>query len=87
MLPCINKQLFGMECLGCGIQRATLLVFRGDFVMAFKIYPAIYTLILLTVFLIFNLFVKFKYDEKLKIALIIINVSIIIISYFFKTTN
>lgn len=87
MLPCINKQLFGMECLGCGIQRATLLVFRGDFVMAFKIYPAIYTLILLAVFLIFNLFVKFKYDEKLKIALIIINVSIIIISYFFKTTN
>ncbi|MCK0124679.1 DUF2752 domain-containing protein [Gelidibacter sp. F2691] len=87
MLPCINKQLLGMECLGCGIQRATVLVFRGDFVLAFKTYPAIYALILLALFLIFNLFIKFKYDEKLKIALIILSVGIIIISYILKITN
>ena len=46
MLPCLNKQLFGIDCLGCGIQRATALLFKGEFIAAFKIYPAIYSLLL-----------------------------------------
>ena len=75
MLPCINKKIFGIECLGCGIQRATVLLFRGEFIAAFKIYPAIYTLLLLLLFLIFNLFVKFKYDKIIKFSLIIIFLS------------
>lgn len=87
MLPCLNKQLFGMECLGCGIQRATILLFKGDFLLAFKIYPAIYTLFLLTLFLIFNLFVKFKYDYGIKMGLIVLNVLIIVISYLLKIIN
>lgn len=84
LLPCLNKQLFGIECLGCGIQRATVLFFKGDFLMAFKMYPAIYTLLLLTVFLIFNLFVRFKYDYTIKMGLIFLNVGIVVISYFIK---
>ncbi|MBO3097720.1 DUF2752 domain-containing protein [Gelidibacter sp. DF109] len=84
MLPCLNKQLFGIDCLGCGIQRATILVFKGDFLMAFKMYPAIYTLFLLTLFLIFNLFIKFKYDYTIKMVLIFLNVGIVVISYFIK---
>ncbi|MEZ4779264.1 MAG: DUF2752 domain-containing protein [Flavobacteriaceae bacterium] len=84
MLPCLNKQLFGIECLGCGIQRATALLFRGEFILAFKMYPAIYTLILLAIFLITTLFIKFKYERPVKIFLIAINILIIIISYFIK---
>lgn len=52
--------------------------------MAFKMYPAIYTLLLLTVFLIFNLFVRFKYDYTIKMGLIFLNVGIVVISYFIK---
>jgi len=84
MLPCLNKQLFGIECFGCGIQRATVHLFRGEFLEAFKLYPAIYTLFLLLIFLIFNLFVKFRFDRKIKFTLIILNVLIIIVSYFIK---
>ena len=84
MLPCLNKQLFGIDCLGCGIQRASLLLFQGEFKAAFLMYPAIYTLFLLAVFLIFNLFVKFKFDHTIKMGLIVLNVAIIIISYFIK---
>lgn len=87
MLPCLSKKLFGVECFGCGMQRATLLLFRGEFVAAFKMYPAIYSLCVLGIFLIFNLFIKFKHDEKIKIALVILNISIIVISYFIKITN
>lgn len=84
MLPCLNKKLFGVECLGCGIQRAAVLVFRGEYTAAFIMYPAIYSLFLLALFLIFNLFVKFKHDYFIKMSLIVLNVAIIIISYFIK---
>ncbi|MEZ4802764.1 MAG: DUF2752 domain-containing protein [Gelidibacter sp.] len=84
MLPCLNKKLFGVECLGCGIQRATVLMFQGEFTAAFFMYPAIYSLFLLAIFLIFNLFVKFKYDHTIKMVLIVLNVTIIIVSYFIK---
>lgn len=87
MLPCLNKQLFGVECLGCGIQRATFLFFKGDLIMAFKTYPAIYTLFILALFLIFNLFVKFKHDYGIKMGLIILNVMIVVISYLIKIIN
>lgn len=84
MLPCLNKKLFGFDCLGCGAQRAFVLVFEGNFPAAFKMYPAIFTLQLLLVFLIFNLFVKFKFDWHIKAGLIILNAAIIIVSYLYK---
>lgn len=87
MIPCLNKQLLGVDCLGCGIQRATILLFQGEFKAAFIMYPAIYSLFLLAVFLIFNLFVKFKHDETIKIILVIMSISIIIINYVLKITN
>lgn len=84
MLPCLNKELFGLECLGCGIQRATVLFFRGDFAGAFHIYPAIYLMFLLLLFLLFNFFTKFKYDFIIKVGLISVTVVVVLISYFYK---
>ena len=87
MIQCTNKKLFGIECLGCGIQRATVLLFRGEWLAAFKMYPAIYTIILLVALVIFNYFVKFKYDQKIKIGLLILNAVIIVVSYFIKMSK
>jgi Protein of unknown function (DUF2752) len=87
MLPCLNKQLFGIECLGCGIQRAAVLLFKGEFIAAFKMYPAIYSLFILVAFLLLNLFLKFKYAGPIKIFLISLNVAIIVISYIIKMNN
>lgn len=87
MLQCTNKQLFGIECLGCGMQRATALLFRGEWIAAFKMYPAIYTIILLVALVIFNYFIKFKYDQQIKIGLLLLNAVIIVVSYFIKMSN
>ncbi|MFT5103266.1 MAG: hypothetical protein ACI86C_000918 [Candidatus Latescibacterota bacterium] len=87
LLTCINKQIFGVECLGCGAQRSAALLFRGEFVAAFKMYPAIYTLVLLLLFILFNIFVKFKYDYKIKVGLLFLNVAIIIVSYTIKMSQ
>jgi hypothetical protein len=84
MLPCLNKQLLGVECLGCGFQRAFLFLIKGDFIAAFKMYPAIYSILLLGIFIIFNFYYKFKFDYQLKMGLIFLNVLIVIISYLFK---
>ena len=46
MFPCMSKTLFGVDCLGCGFQRSFLLLLNGDFVEAFKMYPAIYVMLL-----------------------------------------
>ena len=84
MIPCLTKKLFGIDCFGCGFQRSLLLVFQGKFVAAFNMYPAIYTLMLFAGFLTLNIFYKFKYAEKIKLILVVLNVVIIVTSYFIK---
>lgn len=84
MLPCFSKTYFNMNCLGCGAQRAAAFLFKGEFVAAFKMYPAIYTLLLFALFLIFNQFYKIKYSEQLKIVLVVSNILLIVINYLLK---
>lgn len=79
-----QQKAFGIDCMGCGFQRAFSLLLKGDFIAAFQMYPAIYTLLLLGLFLIAGLFVKFKYSEKIKIGLVILNLLIIVVSYIIK---
>ncbi|MFC2147015.1 MAG: DUF2752 domain-containing protein [Eudoraea sp.] len=84
MLPCMNKQLLGIECTGCGIQRAAVLLFHGEFVEAFKMYPAIYPLILLMGFLLLDNLMTIKYANKISIFLMIATVTTILINYILK---
>ena len=84
LLPCLNKQFFGLECYGCGGQRAMLLLLDGNFAGAFNIFPAIYPLLFLLVFVLINIFVKFKFDFSIKIGLIILTASTILLNYLIK---
>ncbi len=87
MLPCLNKQLFGFDCLGCGIQRAIHYIFQGDFIAAFKIYPAIYTLIPLFIVIGINFFLKFRSLNKIINYLAVASILIIILSFIVKKFN
>ena len=87
MLPCLNKKLFGFDCLGCGLQRSVSLIFHGEFIAAFKMYPAIYPLILLFAFIGINFFIKFEHSSKIINALAIITITTIVISYIIKIIN
>lgn len=84
MLPCINKAVFGIDCMGCGMQRSIALLASGEFVSAFKMFPAIYSLLLLLLVVGLNIFVKFKYAHHIKMGLIILNGVIIVLGYFFR---
>lgn len=78
MLPCLNKQVLGMACPGCGIQRAATLLFQGEFWAAFKMYPAIYPILALFGFLFADAFFKIKYANQISIGLMITSVVFIL---------
>ena len=87
MIPCLNKKLLGFECLGCGGQRAFALLLDGNFISAFKMYPAIYPLIALFAIIGLNFFIKFKYANLLIRSLAILSIATIIINYTIKLIN
>ena len=85
MLPCFSKKYLDMNCLGCGAQRAAAFLIKGEFIAAFKMYPALYTIILFVLFLIFNFFYSTKYSEQIKIILVVVNILLIVTNYLLKT--
>ncbi len=87
MLPCLNKKLFGIDCPGCGTQRAVKLIFDGEFFRAFQMFPAIYTTAILVIFIGLHLLDKSRNYSRLVIGTAILNALITIISYIYKLTN
>ena len=87
MIPCMNKSLFGVECPGCGTQRAINFILNGDFAAAFHIFPAIYTTLLLFSLLGLHFIDKSRNYQKIIIVMAIANGLIMIISYIYKMTN
>lgn len=87
MIPCMNKTLFGVECFGCGTQRALLLLFQGDFIGAFKMFPAIYTTILFFLFVALHFIDKSRNYRSFLIIFAIVNAIIMVGSYFYKHFN
>ncbi len=87
MIPCMSKTLFGIECLGCGTQRAFLLLLQGDFVGAFKMYPAIYTLVLFFSVIILHFIDKKRNYLSFIKWLAIANGVIMIVSYLIKIST
>lgn len=85
MLPCLNKKIFGFECMGCGIQRSISLILHGNFADAFYMYPAIYTLILMFGVITLNGIRHFKNAYKIIVILGVLNAVIIITSFIIKT--
>ncbi|MET0759363.1 MAG: DUF2752 domain-containing protein [Flavobacterium sp.] len=83
----MNKKLFGVDCLGCGTQRAFMLLLNGEFSAALHMFPAIYTTLLLFGFLGLHFIDKSRSYHKIIIGLAITNAVIMIISYIYKMTN
>ncbi|WP_235989331.1 DUF2752 domain-containing protein [Psychroserpens algicola] len=85
MLPCLNKKIFGLDCMGCGMQRSIAFILNGDFVAAFHMYPAIYSLIALIAVIFINYFRNFKHAYKIIIILALMNAILIVGNFIFKT--
>jgi hypothetical protein len=83
-LPCFYKSMFGMECPGCGMQRAFVALLRGDLIASLKLYPALIPTMAMLVLLVVHIFYHLKNGAKILVSLFVFNVVIILISYIFK---
>ena len=84
MVPCMNKSLFGIDCMGCGTQRAFNLLIHGEFIEAFKMFPAIYTLLIFGITISLHLVDKKRNYLKPIAVLAVVNGILMITNYFYK---
>ena len=84
MQSCFYQKYFGIECPGCGMQRAFVQLLKGDFLESFRLFPALIPTIGLIVFLILHLIFKLKNGANILKYLFIINTSIVVLNYIYK---
>lgn len=84
MIPCPTKKVIGIDCFGCGTQRAIALILEGKFIEAFNMYPAIYGVLIMIFFTILHLIDKKRSYHKVLLYLGIGNAVIILSSYIYK---
>lgn len=84
MLPCLSKKLFGIDCLGCGIQRAFVLLLEGELTAAFYMYPAIYTMLLFFSFIGISFIDKSRNYHKIIMFFGTVTAVMMVVSYLYK---
>jgi len=84
MLPCLFKKYFGIDCIGCGFQRALNLILHGEFTQAFQMFPAIYTSLLFFLFGAIYFIFPTSNNSKIVVFFAISNAIIMIASYVYK---
>jgi len=84
IMPCLSKRVWGVDCPGCGLQRAVAFLFEGEFAAAWNMWPAIYTVIPLFAFIFTDVFVKIKNINSIIIVLSIATVILILTNYILK---
>jgi hypothetical protein len=79
--------LFGVECPGCGMQRALIELLKGNFMESLELYPALLPMVLLFSTLIVHLVFKLKYGAEILKYLFLFTVLIIVVSYIVKISS
>jgi len=82
--PCFYKKYFGIECFGCGFQRATIELLRGNVIESIKLYPALIPILLTVSLLILHLKFKFNHGALMLKILFISDIVLIIGNYIIK---
>lgn len=84
MLPCAYKQIFGIDCPGCGFQRACLALLKGNVGQSLALYPAAIPVMVTAIILLLNS--RYQFDKKARIrkGLYFFTGGIILISYISK---
>lgn len=84
LLQCPGKQLVGLNCLGCGLQRSFILLIKGQLIESFLMYPALIPLLLMFGYLIAHLFLNLKKGAKNLQYFYILNTILILANYIIK---
>ena len=83
-LPCYFKSNFGIECPGCGTQRAFGFLLKGDIMQSFQAYPPLLLFISLFFFLALHLTFRFRNGGIYLKYLFIITAAAVMINFIFR---
>ena len=81
---CLWKKHFGIECPGCGIQRAFECLLHGDIFGSVSLYPALLPSLAMLVYLGLHLRFSFRRGAKVLVWMFTLNVIIITVNYIIK---
>ena len=83
-LVCFYKSILGIECPGCGTQRAFILLLRGEFSESFLAYPPLLLFLSLILFLLFHLVFKFRKGGTYLMYLFLFTVLVVLINFIYR---
>lgn len=81
--PCYYKKILGIECLGCGMQTAFILLLKGEFLESFLTYPALIPVMFMVAFLVLHLIFRFKNGARILKFSFIFTLAIMILGYLY----
>jgi Protein of unknown function (DUF2752) len=84
MTPCLSKQLVGVDCPGCGAQRALVELMKGHLSSSIQMYPALLLILFSLGLTILHLFFKFKNGALFIQHSFFTTLAIILLSYYIK---
>ena len=87
MLPCLSRQLLGLECPGCGLQRSVALLLNGQVAESFLMYPGLYPMMLFFAFAAVDRFAGFRQGPRITSALGLLTVGTILVNFLLKIIN
>ena len=88
LLPCPFKYLTGVDCPGCGFQRAVMALCKGNLAQSVYFYPAAIPLLLLFIYGMADSFYKLDNSKGIiKKTSFVIAGSIVLVSYTLKMAH
>ncbi len=84
MLPCLYKQILGISCPGCGIQRSIIELLNGNLIASIKMYPALLPIFITLCISGSHFFFKFNRGDVVIKYFLIFSSAIVVINFFCK---
>jgi hypothetical protein len=84
MGSCAFKAFTGMDCPGCGMQRAFIELIKGNFWDSIQYYPGLMPMLITLIFLGLHLILKFKHGALVLKIMFIFTVIVIMSTYIIK---
>lgn len=81
LLPCHIRQLTGIDCPGCGMQRAFVALLKGNIQESIQHHPALLPFLALILFLFVHLKFRFRFGPKLIVVLFFLTFSIMFVNF------
>jgi hypothetical protein len=81
---CSWKHYLGIECPGCGMQRAFIALLRGDLLESIRLFPALIPMMAMLFFLVLHLIFKFSRGALILKTLFIFTSLIMLTGYVIK---